>query len=432
MSTGKLRIKPHYAILAAGLAAPPAAQATDGFFSHGYGMKNKGMAGAATAATHDAFGGANNPASMAWVGDRLDLGIDWFNPRRRAEREGSLAGLDFSADSDSRNFYIPELGYNRMISPNLSVGLTIYGNGGMNTNYKGGQINCGAGANSANGLCGSGRLGVDLSQLIIAPTVAWKFHDRHSLGVSPLFGYQRFRAEGLQAFDNPFFTSSPGKVTNRGYDSATGWGVRIGYLGRLSDLLTVGGAYSSKINMGKFDKYRGLFANQGDLDIPENWNLGAAFAITPSLSLSFDYQFIKYSSVAAVSNPSNVQALLGTPGGRGFGWGDVSVYKVGLQWQQSDKLTWRAGYNHSDNPIKARDVTFNILAPGVVKDHFTLGATWTLDGGSEVTLAYMHALKNSISGSSLFNDILGPGTGGNEKKIEMYQNSLGVAWGRRF
>ena len=28
-------------------------------------------------------------------------------------------------------------------------------------------------------LCGNGSLGVDLSQLVIAPTVAWKFHERH-------------------------------------------------------------------------------------------------------------------------------------------------------------------------------------------------------------------------------------------------------------
>lgn len=421
MTTGKIRTRIHCAMLAAGLALPLLAHATDGYFSHGYGMKNKGMAGAATAATHDAFGGANNPASMAWVGERMDLGIDWFRPRRDAQRTGSV-GLDFSVDSDSRNFVIPEFGFNHVISPTLSLGLTVYGNGGMNTDYRGGQINCGAGP--ANGLCGSGRLGVDLMQMIIAPTLAWKFHDRHSLGVSPLLGYQRFRAEGLHSFDNPGVSSSPGKVTNRGYDSATGWGLRVGYLGRLGDQLTVGAAYSSKINMGKFDKYRGLFANEGDFDIPENWNLGVAFVITPQLSLAVDYQFIKYSGVAAVANASDAAALLGTTGGRGFGWRDVSVYKLGVQWKQSDKLTLRAGYNHGDNPIRSRDVTFNILAPGVVQDHVTLGGTWILDGGSEITLAYMHAMRNSVSAQSLM-------FGGNER-IRMYQDSLGIAWGTRF
>jgi len=47
----------------AGLAG--SAYATNGYFSHGYGMKAKGMAGASTTNTDDAFFGANNPAAAA-------------------------------------------------------------------------------------------------------------------------------------------------------------------------------------------------------------------------------------------------------------------------------------------------------------------------------------------------------------------------------
>ena len=101
----------------AGLAG--SAYATNGYFAHGTGMKAKGMAGAATASSDDAFGGANNPASMAFAGNRLDLGVDLFSPRREASRTGSAGafgpmdpGRDFSADSDSNYFLVPELGYN--------------------------------------------------------------------------------------------------------------------------------------------------------------------------------------------------------------------------------------------------------------------------------------------------------------------------------
>ena len=57
----------------------------------------------------------------------------------------------------------------------------------MNTNYPQGAFNCGAGA--ANMLCGSGRLGVDLLQLIVAPTLAYKLNNEHSVGVAVLLGY---------------------------------------------------------------------------------------------------------------------------------------------------------------------------------------------------------------------------------------------------
>jgi hypothetical protein len=43
----------------------------------------------------------------------------------------------------------------------------------------------------------------------------------------------------------------------------------------------------------------------------------------------------------------------------------------------------------------------------------------------------MHAFDNDVTGSSLFNALFGPGAGGNEK-ISMYQNSLGIAWGKQF
>ena len=64
-------------------------QGTDGYFSDGYGIKAKGRAGVALAEPDDAFGGANNPATIAFVEDRVDFGLDWFTPEREAQRTGS-------------------------------------------------------------------------------------------------------------------------------------------------------------------------------------------------------------------------------------------------------------------------------------------------------------------------------------------------------
>ena len=127
--------------IASGVSLP--ALATDGYFASGYGITAKGMGGVAAAMSKDAFGGANNPASMVWVGNRADVGLEWFSPQRKASRSGSLAGLDGEAKSDSTNFYIPEFGYNHMLNDYTSLGVTVYGNGGMNTNYPGGQIAAG-------------------------------------------------------------------------------------------------------------------------------------------------------------------------------------------------------------------------------------------------------------------------------------------------
>ena len=345
---------------------------------------------------------------MAFVGNQWAVGLDWFSPHRSAERTGGAAfGLDGSADSGSTNFFIPEFGLNYMLRPDLALGLTVYGNGGMNTDYPGGQLpspgGCGpatgpgTGFNPAPGpynlLCGTGSLGVDLSQLVIAPTLAWKFHERHSVGIAPLFAYQRFKAEGLQAFQG--LSTSPGNVTNNGYDSSTGWGVRVGYYGNLTEQIQVGASYSSKIGMGNFDKYQGLFAQSGGFDIPSNWSLGVAFKPTPAWLLALDYERINYSDVDSVHNPSNLilqcppppasptSNCLGGSNGAGFGWQSVNVWRLGVQYAIDPQWTVRAGYNYTQNPIRPQDVTFNILAPGVVQNH--ADARRHLDAGTSRT-----------------------------------------------
>lgn len=415
------------------LAAIPAA-ATNGYFAHGYGLKAKGMGGVATAMAADSFGGANNPASMVWVGTRLDLGLDWFRPERSADRSGAgFQSLNGTVDSGSKNFFIPELGYNHMVREDLSLGVSVYGNGGLNTDYPQGTFNCGGGP--ANMLCGSGKLGVDLLQLVVAPTVAYKLDSRNSVGASVLLGYQRFKAEGLQAFDNapgsPPFTGAPGHVTNNGHDSATGAGLRLGWQGRLTDSLTLGASYATKVSMSRFDKYSGLFAQQGKFDIPANYNVGVAFAPNSQWTLAADYTRIAYSKVAAVGGPSSAPAPLGAGNGPGFGWRDVDVIKLGAAYRMSPALTLRAGFNHGTNPVRPQDVTFNILAPGVVKNHASAGFTYAMSKNSEISGALMVAQRVSVSGPSLFNAVLGPGAGGNES-IRMRQRSVGLAWAQKF
>lgn len=438
------------ALAVAAAIAAPSAFATNGYFSHGYGMKAKGLGGAATAMTNDSFGGANNPASMVWVGNRFDLGLDLFSPNRKSERSGANVASDLNGteDSGSNEFFIPEFGYNTMINPNMSFGVTVYGNGGMNTNYPGGSITSASGTATCayfqtgvptpggayNLLCGNGKLGVDLAQLIIAPTLSYKLNSTNSVGISPLLGYQRFKAEGLQGFVG--YSSDPSNLTNNGYSTSTGSGVRIGWLGKLSDSVTMGAAYATKMSMGKFSKYKGLFAEEGGFDLPSNYNIGVALKASPKTTVAIDYQRINYTDSKSVSNPmtnggATIPNTLGGSEGRGFGWSNIDVFKIGIQHQYNSNLMLRVGIDHTDNPIQSRDVTFNIIAPGVVQDHLTLGFTYNMDKNSELTMAYMHAFTNDVSGASLFNTWVGPNTAGNDK-IEMDQNSLGIAWSNKW
>jgi long-chain fatty acid transport protein len=284
-----------------------------------------------------------------------------------------------------------------------------------------------AGFGLVNMLGGQGKLGVDLMQLIVAPTIAYQLTDRTAIGVSPLLVYQQFEAYGLQGFG---IQNSAGN--NIGTDNSSGFGVRVGYINKLSDSMSIGASYSPKVNMGRFKKYAGLFAEGGDFDIPANYSVGAAFQATPAVQIALDYQRIEYSGVASVANPSNrlFEGIpLGSPNGSGFGWKDINVIKLGVQWEMSPTLTLRAGFNRGDNPIRSDDVTFNILAPGVMEQHFTLGGTMKLSKTDEVSGFFMHAKKNSVTGLAIPQALGGPG---GTETIEMSQNSLGLQYSKKF
>lgn len=411
--------------MAAVLVTGSAAWATDGYFPHGYGMQSLGMGGASVAVTGNTFAGANNPALAAFAGNRYELGANVFMPKRGASRTGA-GPMDGNVESGSSSFLVPEFGYSRQLDAKTAVGLTVYGNGGMNTDYEATGFNCGQG--SANMLCGSTKLGVNLMQLIVAPTFAYKLSETSAIGVSPLLVYQQFKASGLQAFaGNPGWTGQPAyasNTTDNGNDSSKGLGVRLGYTGALNDSVRFGASYSPKINMGRFKKYSQLFAEGGDFDIPENYAIGVTFQASPAVLFALDYQRINYSDVKAIGNQMMQGGPLGADNGPGFGWADLNVFKLGVEWKQSQNLTLRAGYNHTNNPVSSANVTFNIIAPGVITDHFTLGATYKLDDKSDLTFAYMYAPKNTVTGTSALS--------GTPETIRMSQQSLGIQYGWKF
>lgn len=88
----------------------------------------------------------------------------------------------------------------------------------------------------------------------------------------------------------------------------------------------------------------------------------------------------------------------------------------------------RGGWVTLKQPIPASQTLFNILAPGVVEDHLTLGATWQLSPSSELTAGYMHAFEKKVNGAGS----IPPGLGGGEANLRMDQNALGIAWGWRY
>ena len=342
---------------------------------------------------------------------------------RSSEIVGNLAGANGQYSANGREYFVlPEIAINKKVNDSVALGLAVYGNGGMNTSYRN---------NPYAAFGNTGEAGVDLTQIFVSPSVAWRYSENQSIGVATNFLYQRFEAKGISGFA-PFSTDGE-HLSNQGKDSSTGIGVRVGWSAKLNDAVTVGANYSSKIKADKFDQYRGLFAQAGSFDVPESYGVGVSVKASPALTLLADIQRINYSDVDSVGNVFSFNSLMagntfGSEKGQGFGWKDINVYKVGVSYQLNPQLTLRAGYSHNDQPISESQTFLNILAPGVIKDHVSVGATWNIDRAQELSVAYTYGLKETVKG----NQSIPTAFGGGEANIEMDQHILGLSYGVKF
>ncbi len=413
------------------LCAFTGAQATNGYSPTGFGTANKGLAGAGVAFPQDALAGATNPAGMVLLGDRLDVGAALFAPDRGFTADDNAAPVPpppsvppGNYDSENDVFLIPHFGWNRKLSENSSIGVLLGANGGMNTEYDAAVWQRFAPPMADPQFVATEPTGVDFAQLFVGVPYAFKINDRHSLGVMPIVAVQRFEAEGLEPFRQ--LSIDPANVTNNGHDYSWGYGIRVGWLGQLSDRLTVGASAQSKLYMTEFDDYAGLFAEQGDFDVPPTVTAGLRFDVSPEVTLVADWQRIFYSEIAALHNPNDAAVspanLLGSDDGLGFGWNDIDILKIGVQWQYSPRLILRAGVSHADQLFDNGESLFNVLAPATVRTHASLGLAYRLEGGSTLSAAYTRAFEEKIKGQNP--NFTGPQTG----SVQMDQHELEISW----
>jgi long-chain fatty acid transport protein len=443
------------AIAAAALLMAQSASATNGYFTHGIGTKNKGLAGAGTASPQETISAASNSAAAVMVEGKFAMGLSVFSPRRSYQSGPSLANGNGGAftigpndlDSGREYFPIPYIGKAWRLDDNSAIAVNFYGRGGMNTEWNGGTASLDpdgpgpAPVMTLPGTYGAGTAGVNLSQAFL--DVAYAVNKGNlNIGVTGVIAMQAFKAKGLGTFAGfaRTFAASGGTViptnlTDNGTDFSYGWGLKVGAIYSVNEQLNVGASYQSKTFMSEFDKYADLFADSGSFDIPPSLSLSASYSATSTVSLHFDFERTLYSDIDALANPiqnlfgcptagaggTDLESCLGGVNSAGFKWDDVDVYKFGIEWIASANTTLRAGYSTAKQPIGNDQILFNILAPGVVEQHFTAGATRLLSNGNELSVSVMYAPSNTVGGTNTFDPT-------QQIEIEMHQFELEIGY----
>jgi len=445
-----------YALLSAvalAMVLPSVSFATNGMFLIGYGTKSRAMGGTGVAYNMDGMAAAFNPATLVDSVDEFDIGAEIFHPPRAVYHNSDVLG-----QTDTRSlkdwFLIPSMGGAYNYSDDITLGFAVVG-AGLQTSYAQSDANAPTMFN-ANliGDAASGEAGVELMQMQMLPSIAYKIDDTSSVGATMVMAAQYFRAEGLGDFVVLGFGSTEAGdgangLTNEGWDYSFGAGIRLGWLGKyMNGDLNVGVNYSSRVYMSKFHRYNNLFAEQGDFDIPENFAVGIAYKVMPDVTLAFDVQRVMYEDIDSIANKGPLAdnptqffplcpvdptpCLTGGDKGLGFGWTNQTIFKLGADWKYSEKVQLRGGINYGKAPIPEDQVLFNMLAPATPELHVTFGASYLYSEDYEFSFNFMHAFQNTIKGPTAFGPNGGQIVTGTNASIAMEQYSLGLGLAIKF
>lgn len=409
------------------LASPTLVMATNGYQLIGVGSYQKSLGGAVTANPGTAMTAITNPAGMARIGSRTDFSMEAFMPDR---------STDFSAfggeevDSDSELYGVPAIGWTAPVDGHSDwyFGGGMYGTSGLGVDYAETLMMPANASFTGNDLIWNGYSNIAFWQM--APTLAWNMSDKLSLGAAINIDYQQvsFQQKIRDDITDEAFNFDLSRSAN-----AFGFGISFGLLYDVSEMVTIGASYKSKqffsalkynLSQGDIDTtlMGGPVYPAGtytlDLDFPQQAAIGIAVRATDALTLSADLKWINWSSTM---DDLKVEGPEGYDFAMDPGWDDQVVYALGVAYQFTDKLALRAGFNYAESPIDENNAANNLILPGVVEDHYTIGLDYIFTNW-ELAFHYMYAPENIVTANSGF-----PGT-----TIRLKEQSVGINLGYRW
>ncbi len=400
------------------LTIPGSARATDGHFLHGVGAVNSSMGGAGIAAPVSLLGTFYlNPAGlMAFDGMRVEFGAEMFEPERTVASDFGPGGAG-STTSTSSFVPIPAMGWSYKFNERAVVGIGMIGIGGFGTDYSADPTNPILGPRPFGGF---GQVFSNYQLMQISPSVAFAPTDQLWIGVSANIDWSSLAVDpmpiGAPAFDpgtgSAFFSSAAAAST------AFGFGAHVGVLYNVNDMIAIGATYQTETYFEDFN-FKTTWANpnitnptnpmafgfprtiQFTLNLPAVVGGGIAVQALPELLLAGDFRYILYSETDGFALADPTQPFNADGSVSGFGWEDISSIHLGADFRASDKVSLRAGYNVTENPVPDGLSMINIPAPAIVKNHVTFGVGVRPTRQFEISAGYMHAFENSGTGPIL-------------------------------
>jgi long-chain fatty acid transport protein len=384
----------------------------------GVGASNMSMGGAATAQPIDISGALQwNPATVSHFNStiiKVDLGLFFSSPE-----------LSSSLPADFGNSGLPALSGttldDRGISPMPAVavvwgkadsrhtfGASAFGISGFGVTFPE-ETNLPAPSpdfdptnsnpiNYPQEFGGFGRIESDYGLFQMGFTWAYDLTENLSLGIQPTFNYAT-----LELMPNP--TANP---SNFGYASADkastwGYGAQFGLFYHSDNGLKLGASYKTKQKFQEFEFENTYLDGQKatsefEMNYPSIISAGIGYS-AGNFDFAGDYRYVSYENTEGFSTSGWTE----TASVAGFGWENISIVSLGIQFKGIEKLPLRAGYTYNTNPIPDELAFFNAPATAIIQNAFQVGFSFLPSESISIDATYHHGMSSGSTGGPMYN-----------------------------
>jgi len=397
-----------------------------GHIMQGVGSVNMSMGGAATAQPIDISGALQwNPASISTFNNKIinfDLGLFFSSPELSATMpanmmwQGSPEVSGITKDdrgvspmpalamvwgnNDSKHtFGVSAFGISGFgVTFPQETNLPMNANGNPNASWDPTNSNV---INYPQNMNGFGLLESDYMLLQIGVTWAYEITDNFSIGIEPTLNYG-----ALELAPNP--TANP---TAAGYGisdkaSAIGFGGQIGLFYESNGGFKLGASYKTTQSFGDLEFENTHLDNQKtnnsfNMDYPAILSFGTGYS-NETIDFALDYRMVDY------ENTDGFEAKGWTQSGSvaGFGWKNINIISVGLQYKGIEKLPLRVGYTYSSNPIDEELAFFSTPATAIIANAFQLGFGYHFNDNFTLNGVYHHGSSDGKTEGEILNPMM--------------------------
>jgi len=398
-----------------------------GHIMQGVGSVNMSMGGAATAQPLDISGALQwNPAAISVFDSKIinfDIGLFFSSPELSASIPAGMMGPNTPALSgvtkDDRGVSpMPALAmvWGKEGSKH-TFGASAFGISGFGVTFPeeannpmSPSFNPTVNSNPINypqQARGFGHIESDYMLLQVGLAWAYEVTDNFSIGIQPTVNYA-----ALELMPNPLAT--PGAPS--GYPeypfsdkgSAIGYGAQFGLFYHSNGGVKLGASYKTAQKFSDIEFKNTFESNSSaasdvafNMDYPAILSFGIGYS-TDLFDFAIDLREVDYKNTEGFEAKGWTQ----TGSVQGFGWKNIQILSVGLQYKGIEKLPLRVGYTFSSNPIDSELAFFSIPATAVIKNAFQFGTSYPISDNFKLNGVYHYGTSGGKTEGQMLNPMM--------------------------